>query len=75
MYTSIKRDIFHEAEEVKEELSGGQKQKTPSAEPDYFWKRDVVLAVFPPDTEMRNVWNKCLNKVELGLGWRRVELR
>lgn len=32
-----------------------------------------MLVIVPLDTEMRNVWNEGLNKVELGVGWRHVE--
>lgn len=44
MYTAVKRSIFHESKGSYDKnkkngvgvVSGGQKQKTPSPEPDYF---------------------------------------
>ena len=69
IYMSVERNISWGRRGKRGVVSGGQKQKTPSAEPDYPWKRDIVLAIFPADSEVRNVWHECLNWVKLALGW------
>ena len=61
MYMSVERNISHEAGEVKEELCQEAKSRRHLLQNQIIPKRDIVLAIFPADSEMRSVWHECLN--------------